>query len=362
MKENRTKKILESMKAQNVAQLVISDPASIYYLTGRWILPGERLLVLLLNGDGRHKLFINELFPVDEDLGAEKIILKDTQDGVQILSDHIRKEGTVGIDKNWPSRFLIRLMELRTQTRFINGSPIVDLIRQIKDEDEIRKMRAASLINDAAVKELALLLQHEYTEKEMGAKLSEIYQKLGTTEGFSFEPIIGYGKNAADPHHMNSDDKPKKGDSVILDIGCVKDGYCSDMTRTVFYGEPSAKAREVYNIVLEAQLRGIAAVKPGATCADVDHACRDYITEKGYGQYFTHRTGHNIGIECHEYGDVSSVNTAVLKPGMIFSIEPGIYIPGEVGVRIEDLVVVTETGCENLNHCTKDLCIVAIDV
>lgn len=358
MKENRVQKILDSMKSQEVSQLIISDPASIFYLTGRWILPGERMLVLLLNPDGRHKLFINELFPIEEDLGVEKIILKDIQDGVQIMSSHINESGTVGIDKNWPSRFLIRLMELRSGVHFINGSPHVDLVRQIKDAEEIQKMRAASVLNDEAMRKLARLVRHEYTEKEMGTKLGDIYKKLGTTEGFSFDPIIGYGKNAADPHHMNGDDKPQKGDSVILDIGCVKDGYCSDMTRTVFYGEPSEKAREVYNIVLEAQLRGIAAVKPGATFADVDNACRDYITEKGYGQYFTHRTGHNIGIECHEYGDVSAVNNAVLKPGMIFSIEPGIYIPGEVGVRIEDLVVVTETGCENLNKCTKDLCIV----
>ena len=130
------------------------------------------------------------------------------------------------------------------------------------------------------------------------------------------------------------------------------------MTRTAFYKSVSEKGREVFEIVKEANLRAIAAVKPGVRFCDIDAAARDYITEKGYGKYFTHRTGHSIGIECHDYGDVSSVNTMPVEEGMIFSIEPGIYLPGEVGVRIEDLVLVTADGCEVLNKYPKDLLII----
>lgn len=131
------------------------------------------------------------------------------------------------------------------------------------------------------------------------------------------------------------------------------------MTRTVFIGEVSDKAREVYEVVKEAQQRGIDAVRPGARMCDVDLACRNYITEKGYGEYFTHRTGHSIGMEDHEYGDVSSVNEDIIQVGQVFSIEPGIYLMDEgIGVRIEDLVIVTEDGCEVLNHFTKDLIVV----
>ena len=155
------------------------------------------------------------------------------------------------------------------------------------------------------------------------------------------------------------DSTGKSGDSVILDIGCLWNGYCSDMTRTVFIGEVSDRAREVYNVVLEANLRGIAAAKPGNRMCDVDLAARNYIEEKGFGEYFTHRTGHSIGLEDHEFGDVSSVNTDIIKVGQCFSVEPGIYLPDEnIGVRIEDLVLITEDGCEVLNDYTKELIVV----
>jgi len=141
----------------------------------------------------------------------------------------------------------------------------------------------------------------------------------------------------------------------VIDIGCIKDSYCSDMTRTVFYREVSEKHKEIYNIVLEANRKAIEVIKPGIRFCDVDMTARKVIEDAGYGKYFTHRTGHSIGIEVHETGDVSSANTAELKPGMVFSVEPGIYLSGEMGVRIEDLIVVTEDGYENLNSYDKAL-------
>ncbi len=143
------------------------------------------------------------------------------------------------------------------------------------------------------------------------------------------------------------------------DIGGFKDNYASDMTRTVFIGEVSDRAKEIYDIVVEANRRGIEAAKPGNRMCDVDLAARNYIEEKGFGEYFTHRTGHSIGLEDHEFGDVSSVNTDIIKVGQCFSVEPGIYLPDEnIGVRIEDLVIITEDGCEVLNDFTKDLIVV----
>ncbi|WP_074010971.1 M24 family metallopeptidase [Romboutsia timonensis] len=194
-----------------------------------------------------------------------------------------------------------------------------------------------------------------------------IHQPLGGCQGQATDinieakeiaPIIAYGANGADPHAHCGSAKLKEGDCVILDIGCIKDNYCSDMTRTVFYKSAPEKAKEVFNIVLEANKRAIAMVKPGVRFCDIDNAAREYITEKGYGKYFTHRTGHSIGIETHDMGDVSSINTDILKPGMIFSVEPGIYLPGEFGVRIEDLVLVTEDGHELLNKYNKELNII----
>lgn len=357
MKLNRLNKILSKMGENDIPQMLVTDPNAIFYLTGKMIHPGERLVALYLNTNGNHKLFINELFPVHEDLGVEKVWFDDTKDGVEIISECIEKGKTLGVDKNWPARFLLHLMELNAENKYVNASFIIDTLRMCKDEEEKDLMRNASHINDMAMEKLQNLLTEDLTEKQMAQRLATIYEELGA-DGFSFNPIIAYGANGADPHAHCGSEKVKEGDCVIFDIGCIKDNYCSDMTRTVFYKSAPEKAKEVFNIVLEANKRAIAMVKPGVRFCDIDNAAREYITEKGYGEYFTHRTGHSIGIETHDMGDVSSINTDILEPGMIFSVEPGIYLPGEFGVRIEDLVLVTEDGHEILNKYNKELNII----
>ncbi len=356
MVEKRVQRILSAMEAQGLSQMLISDPGAIYYLTGKWIHPGERMLALYLNINGKHKLIVNELFPIAEDLGVDLVTYCDTDAPVQLLAQFVDHDAVMGIDKTWPARFLIQLMDLGAGSKFINSSPIVDHIRLVKDEEEIEHMRKASLLNDAAMEKIQEVIKPGMSETEVADILAGIYNEVGANGGFSFHPIIAYGANAADPHHGNDASCiAKEGDCVIIDMGCIHNSYCSDMTRTIFLGEPSEHQKEIYDIVLQANLAGIAAVKPGARFCDVDKACRDYITAKGYGPQFLHRTGHAIGLECHEFGDVSSINTDVLKPGMIFSIEPGVYLAGDVGVRIEDLVLVTEDGCEVLNHFSKEL-------
>ena len=358
MDAGKVGRILKAMEEQGMPQMIISDPPSIYYLTGKWIHPGERLLALYLNVNGNHKLVINKLFPQEKDLGVDLVWYDDIEDGVEILSRFVEKDKPIGIDKVWPAKFLLRLQELGAGSEFRNGSMIVDYVRMIKDENEKQLMREASAVNDKIMEELIPLVVKGYTEKELNAIVREKYAQTGHS-GVSFDPITAYGKSGADPHHVIDDTKGKRGDSVVLDIGGILNDYCSDMTRTVFIGEVSDRAREVYEVVKEAQARGIAASKPGNRMCDVDLACRNYIEEKGFGQYFTHRTGHSIGMEDHEYGDVSSVNEDIIKEGQCFSIEPGIYLPDEgIGVRIEDLVIITEDGCEVLNSFTKDLIVV----
>ncbi|QEZ67528.1 aminopeptidase P family protein [Paraclostridium bifermentans] len=357
MKTQRLNAVLDQMKKNSIDQMLISDPYAIFYLTGKMIHPGERLLALYINVNGNNKMFINELFPVTEDLGVEMVWFNDTQNSVEIVSNGLDQVGTIGVDKNWPAKFLLALMDLCPNCKFVNSSYIVDTLRSSKDEEEKDLMRKASALNDEAMKRLKDTINADLTEKQLANKLSGIYEDLGA-DGFSFSPIIGFGPTGADPHGTPGDRKVKAGDAIILDIGCVKDNYCSDMTRTVFYKEVPEKAKEVFEIVLEANKRAIALVKPGVRFCDIDAAARDYITEKGYGKYFTHRTGHSIGLECHDMGDVSSVNTDCVQEGMIFSVEPGIYLPGEFGVRIEDLVLVTKDGHENLNKHDKELVIV----
>lgn len=357
MKNERVSKVLELMKEQELSQMIISNPAAIFYLTGKWFHPGERLVALYLNGNGNHKFFNNELFPITEDMGVEIVWYNDTQNPIAKMKDYLDSSKAMGIDGEWPSKFLLKLMDACSCPKFVNGSLIVDTVRMQKDDAEKDFMRESSRLNDLAMEALQSEIKEGVTEKQLMTRLQEIYAEIGS-DGFSFNPIIGFGGNAADPHYATGNAVVKSGDSIVLDIGCVKDSYISDMTRTVFFKEATEKGKEIYEIVKSAQLKAIDAVKPGVRFCDVDAAARGYITEKGYGKFFTHRTGHSAGIEVHDYGDVSAVNEDILKPGMIFSIEPGIYLTGEVGVRIEDLVLVTETGCEVLNKVSKDMKIV----
>lgn len=375
MHEKRLNKVLQAMEREKMDALLLSDPSSIFYMTGKWIHPGERLLVLYLSLSGEHKLFINELFPVTEDLGVEKVWFKDTDNSIKLVSDHMERDRVIGIDKNWPSGFLLQLMEERRhrknndvslfsgyfdeeeEVHYVNGSMLMDRIRMQKDEEEREKMRVASRLNDEAMDKVIKRMQEGKTEQEMAKILGEIYEAIGA-EGFSFDPIMAFGVNGADPHHEPSKTELKPGDSIIIDIGCLKDSYCSDMTRTVFYKTASEKAKQVHQIVREANEKAIAIIKPGVKFSEIDRAARGHIEAAGYGEYFTHRTGHNIGIDVHEFGNVSSANDDEVKEGMIFSVEPGIYLPGEFGVRIEDLVLVTKDGHEVLNKYDKGIIVI----
>ena len=355
MQQERLNRINAAMKEAGVQQAIVSDPLVIYWLTGISIVPGERMLALLLREDGSHKLVCNALFPQEETYGTDIVYYTDTDDGVALLYSFMAPGGAVAIDKNWPARFLLRFMELDPAAKLINSAPVIDGVRLIKDPGEQQAMITASELCDQVMAKLVAQVDGALDETELNTLVRDLFKEAGC-EDVSFDPITAYAKNAADPHHVTNRTAGKYGDCVILDIGGKKDGYCSDMTRTVFLGEVSERQKEIYNIVLEANLRGIAAAKPGNRMCDVDAACRDYITEKGYGPYFTHRTGHSIGLEDHETGDVSSVNTAVIRPGQCFSVEPGIYLPDEgIGVRIEDLVLITEDGCRVLNSYPKDI-------
>ena len=357
LKTNRVNRILKLMKEEGIKQLLITSPASIYYLTERHIAPGERMVCIYLNYKGEATLVINELFPFKEVEGLKLLWYKDSEEHVDKLLTLVDSSCSLGIDKEWPSRFLIKLMEKEAAKGYVNSSYIIDRVRMIKDEEEQNLMREASRVNDRVMERLIASIKGDITEKRMTNILQDLYQEEGA-DGFSFSPIIAYGANGADPHHDCDGSLLKEGDSIILDIGGIKNNYCSDMTRTVFYKNVSEKHSTIYDIVRKANEAAIKMVKPGVRFCDIDRAAREVIEEAGYGKYFTHRTGHSIGLEVHDFGDVSSVNTDKLEAGMIFSIEPGIYLPGDFGVRIEDLVLVTEDGVEVLNSSSKDLRII----
>lgn len=353
--QSRLQGALDQLKAIGLTQMIVSDPMAIFYFTGKLMHPGERLLALYLSANGENQLFLNKLMNCPEDLGVHKVWLDDTDEPSDIICRYTDSSLPLGVDKDLPARFLLPLMDKNAGSAFLNASVAVDRQRAVKDAHEQNAMIVCSQVNDAAMEEFRKLIHPGVTEREIAAQIPGIYKALGA-DRMDFG-IVAFGKNAADPHHGPDDTVLQEGDCVLLDVGCIKDSYCSDMTRTFFYRNVSRKAEEVYEIVKNANEAAEKAVRPGMRFCDIDRIARDIITNAGYGPYFIHRLGHSIGLTDHEFGDVSSVNEDIIKPGMVFSIEPGIYLPGEFGIRIEDLVLVTENGCRILNQYEKKLSI-----
>lgn len=354
MTKDKINRVMKELEVKHISQMLVVDPMSIYYMTGVYIEPFERFFGLLIKEDGNHIMFLNNLFTIPDGVDIEKVWYSDTDPICDIIAEHIEKNHILGVDKDIKARFLLPLMEMKAAAGFVNSSLAVDTTRGIKDEEEQQKMRVASDINDKAMAIFKTLIKEGITEKQVAEQMIDIYLKLGA-DGYSFPPIVSFGANAADPHHSPDDTVLKEGDCVLFDVGCIKDGYCSDMTRTFFYKNVNEHQKEIYHLVKEANELAESKIKAGVEIHVFDDAARGHISEAGYGPNFNHRLGHFIGLSEHEYGDVSSTNQTPAQAGMIFSIEPGIYLPGDTGVRIEDLVLVTEDGVEILNHYPKEI-------
>jgi Xaa-Pro dipeptidase len=319
----------------------------IAYLVGQRFHVSERFIGLLIKKDDVI-LYLNNLFPTQ--LTGLTIKRFDDTDNPMLLVNHDLKSDVVYVDKHMSAGFLLRLMKLNPLLT-VEIEEIADKVRSIKDEFEQNKMRVASQINDTAMEIVRNHLKEGVSELEIASLIPEIFQSLGADD-VSFTPIVAFGQNTSDPHAVPNDTRLRKGSPIIIDMGCIKDGYCSDMTRSFFLEDNSLI--DVYQTVLKANLAAINKVKPGVLLKEIDHAARSVIQSAGYGEYFIHRTGHGIGQEVHEPYDVSANSDVLCEVGMIFSIEPGIYLPSGGGIRIEDLVLVTEDGCEVLNQYPKN--------
>ncbi len=230
----------------------------------------------------------------------------------------------------------------------------LDALREIKNDEEIEKLRTAESIGDAAFKHILGYLKEGITERDVALEL-EYYMKKNGAEGLSFDTIAASGKNSSMPHAIPTDKKLENGDFLTMDFGCLYEGYCSDMTRTVAIGKTSENMRHVYDVVLRAQTEAMKHIKAGALCNEVDAVARRVIADAGYGDFFGHGLGHSVGLFIHEDPRFSPKCKEVLKPGMVITVEPGIYLPGQFGVRIEDMVAVTENGFINLTESDKSL-------
>ena len=357
MKDKRLARVVQNMEELALKQILVTQTESIYYLTGLWVQPGERMLALKVDIGGDCALYVNRMFALEGQCQGLKLKeFDDADDPTALLAAGLRP-GRLGVDKFWPSRFTIELMQKRRDLEMVVGSEPVDRARMLKDEEELAAMRLSSRMNDQVVGWLPDTLKSGETEAQVGRRYGERAIQLGARDS-GFAPLVCFGKNCAEPHHNTDNTKLREGDAVILDLGLDYEHMMSDMTRTVFLDSATAEQRKVYEVVKAANAAGRAAVRPGVKMSDIDRAARKVIEDAGYGPYFLHRTGHGIGLSVHEPPDCSSSCDLVTQPGMVFSIEPGIYLAGKFGVRIEDLVAVTEDGCETLNSLDRELRII----
>jgi Xaa-Pro aminopeptidase len=263
---------------------------------------------------------------------------------------------TIGVtDRVW-AVFLLQLQAELPRAAFTRGSIVLTALRQTKSEEEAGLLRRSGALADEAFAEVRARPFEGRSELEIAHELQRMLEARGLEVGHP--PIVGSGPNGASPHHHSGPRVIKRGDLVVLDFGGTLDGYFSDMTRTVFVGgAPPADSEEVrvYRLVQQGQEAAVQAARPGMTAESLDAVARDVFREAGYGEYFIHRLGHGIGLDGHEPPYIVAGNTTELRPGMSFSVEPGLYLPGRFGVRIEDIVVLHESGAERLNNSTRDI-------
>jgi Xaa-Pro aminopeptidase len=356
---DRLRRTQNELKAQNVDLLLVGPSSDLFYLTGFAAHESERMNLLMVPQVGEPQMVmpvleaplmksISELLELRVHPWAET---ESPSELVASLAGDVNGKKIAVSDQLW-SVFLMRLQEQMHGGNWTPAAEVMRPLRANKDSREIDLLRDVAQRTDDAWHEFITTSISGLTEEQAWKRLSGLMSDRGMDISFG---ICASGPNSASPHHHISDRVIQQGDTVIFDWGGIVEGYHSDVTRTVHIGESDDEYRKVYETVLRANQAALEAVRPGAPCESIDAAARSVITEAGYGEYFIHRVGHGLGLDVHEEPYLVEGNKLPLQVGMVFSDEPGIYIDGGFGVRIEDTVVCTETGGIRLNEATREL-------
>lgn len=362
MSKGRFQQLYTYMEQHQLDLVLLTSPKHVYFMTGFYTNPHERFLGLVIPLTGTPTLIVPAL-DREAATGASSVqqivTHSDTQNPYEVLRSVLSSASKrFGLEKNHLT--VNRYEEIRES---VEAEQYVDIeaplreMRLIKTPDEIVRMKRAIQVVEDVLREGLKHVAVGVTEIEVVAELEYQMKKLGA-EGPSFNTMVLAGEKSALPHGNPGDRKIKSGDLLLFDLGVYVDGYASDITRTFAVGEITQQQQEIYQTVLAANLAAIEATRPEVTLANLDQAARNVITAKGYGEYFNHRLGHGLGMDVHEHPSVHGENQETLRSGMVFTIEPGIYLPTVGGVRIEDDVLVTETGCEVLTQFPKELTVI----
>ena len=377
----RRAQLIKELMQEPIDAVLINNPSNLYYYTG--FTGGEAMFLMPVNGDIM-STYAFELCGISNDSHA---ITNDWPDGYVITDsryyEQVEKECEGLQLVKWESKGMaatiqellsedkkiqivleddmnlaqyMKLTEVCKNCAFALGSKWIQKPRMVKDAEELAKLEQAEHIGDAAFTHILDVLKPGVSEREIALELEFFMKKQGASK-LSFDTIVASGANGSMPHAQVTDRVLQSGDFVTMDFGCVYQGYCSDMTRTVAIGTPTDEMKKVYQIVLDANLRAMEQITAGKRCNEIDAVARDYIREQGYGEYFGHGLGHGVGLEIHEEPRFSPKCDVITQENMVITDEPGIYLPGQFGVRIEDLVVVKENGYQKLSQSEKKLII-----
>jgi len=354
----------EVMAQRELDCVVVFPGANMYYLTGFMEEPLERLLVAVLPRSSEPIFIVPELY--EKQVGASTWITdirawKDDEDPSKILNEVLQSLSLVGgriaLDTKMWAKFFLMFLSVAPKAVYSDASEVIDGLRAVKSRKEIKVMEESASIADRVIKKIIDACGVGSREKEIASLIELEFRKLGI-ESMPFRPIVASGPNGAFPHHKPGDRRFKRGDSVVLDLGAAYKGYCSDITRTIFIERCGSKEKAVYEVVRQAQQLAFESIVEGVEARRVDRAARTHIADRGYGEKFVHRTGHGIGLDIHEAPYIWEGNTQILKTGMTFSVEPGIYLPDGFGVRIEDIVVVEGKKARRLNKVSRELTVI----
>lgn len=372
----RRKQLAVHLKEKQLDIVLISDPSNLYYYTG--FTGGEAIFLMLVeNGDG-YVITDSRYYEQVEKECSELTLVRMEKRGYcetirdvfsQISNDvnsnsEISKKRigeteiaiSVAIEESMNLAWYLKLLDMCEGYEFKLSSDLIKECRMVKDNEELDKIRRAEAIGDAAFTHILSVMKPGVTEADIALELEFFMKKQGASK-LSFDTIVASGPNSSMPHAQVTNRKIQCGDFVTMDFGCVYQGYCSDMTRTIAMGKPTEEMKKVYDIVLQANLRAMEGIREGVHCNTIDALARDYITKQGYGVYFGHGLGHGVGLDIHEEPRFSPKCDMITRENMVITDEPGIYLPGKFGVRIEDLIVVKRDGYEKLSMSEKELII-----
>ncbi len=362
MFKSRRTKLAGNIIREEKSMVLIDSPSNLYYYTGftggegMFLMPADLSVQGYLITDSRYYEQVEKECPDLilvrlEGIGYSEAVKK-------ILNDTFTTQGktVVAVESSMNLAQYLKLCETCTDVTFKIANDGIMKSRMVKDEQELQCIAKAEAIGDAAFTHILDIIKPGLLESEIALEL-EFFMKRHGASKLSFDTIVASGPNSSMPHAQVTNREIQAGDFVTMDFGCVYQGYCSDMTRTIAIGKPTDEMKKVYQIVLDANLRAMEGICEGVSCNVIDALARDYIKEQGYGDYFGHGLGHGVGLDIHEEPRFSPKCNVVTEENMVITDEPGIYLPGKFGVRIEDLVVVKKNGYEKLSHSDKQLII-----